>query len=901
MTSLFTPLQTWIAARGRTLGLVLAVGLIIAAPFFTGDGLGTSEAYNYSLATADLVTQMRAGVFPVLVGQSNFAWNGRIHPLRTAPYLPYAAGLLDLVTFHTLGFWALQNLVVGLSLAGGVLSFYFCMRRAVPDLEDRTVALLAAAYGMGPGLLSTAYAMDLYMTVMTAPWIPLVLAGLVRIRRENSCGAFAQVSVGLAACWLAHPPVAFWLSLAAGLAGLALLVTSPDRGRFLLRAGGAALLFLALAGFAFVSALTISGYGSITETKDVALLLSETRRVFAASLQPVSPRADQLGDFQLGYLYWALLFTAAGLAVWRRHLLAGVLVTMAAFFLLLVLPVPGVQAWLWETLPAITVTLTNQWPMQRFYLLVTAFILFAFGLVWRPRAAPLHGFRRDAARFVLAVALLWTGWEATRFVARGFNTRLDPTHSARLHRPENVNPTVISFAMLGTPPWFENGVMDPAMEFRLRAPMDAHIVMANGAAPFPELAARGTFRVSAVSNNISTLAPELTLEPGKHYRLTFEFTTPLQSAVLQLRGRTIFREYLLPAAGGPEGFGMLPGNSRSLFLWTTGTTPEAIELRLVTSGAEAGDSMPFARFKLEATTLDHLPIAVDSLIPLRARVHAATVGYLEVPRMFVRGYAASVNGRPVYVQASPDGLVLLPVPAGDSQVEVTYPGPRMLRAAFWTAFAAWLGIGIWLITPVRARRLISTAPARLGRALWRWRWLLLAGSAVVAGSLWGIAAWRLRQQSVGPLVLRVVFPRDFWEGVQPLLVTGQPKAGTFVYIRYVDRQHVRIGVDVWGLLGKVTAPIETDYFAVHTITISEGALFPPANPRVKALSPAVRQALRRRLRVSLDGTVVLDENVQQYDTTLSEITVGENHIGGSNAGVRFTGAILGVQRAPVEP
>ena len=901
MTSPLASVQAWATTRGRSLGIVLAAGLFIAAPFFTNHGLGTGEAYNYSLAVADCVTQIRAGEFPVLVGQSEYAWNGRIHPLRTAPYLLYVAGLLDLLTFRTLDLWTLQNLVIGLSLLGGVLSFYFYLRRAAPELSERTAAVLAAAYGLSPGLLSTAYAMDLYMTVMTAPWVPLVLGGLERARREGSFGALAQTAIGLAACWLAHPPIAMWLTGATGLALLAILGAGRRRGHFLGAAAGAGLLFLVLAGYAFVSVLTVSSYGSITGPTYVGGILTETRRAFPASLLPVSPEADQLGDFQLGYAYWSVLVAAAGLAAWRRHLLAGVLVATAAFFLLLTLPVPGVQAWLWQALPASAVTLTSQWPMQRFYLLVTALGLFAFGLVWRPPTVRLKGFLRDAAFLAAAAAMLWTGWQALRFVARGFNIRLDAAQSARVHRPENINLTITSFDRLVPPPWFENGVMDPAMEVRLRAPFDAHVVQANATAAFPETVVRGTFRASAVNNTILTLAPHITLQPGRRYRLGFDFKVPTQPLILQLLGRTFFREYPLPAAGGPEGFGMQPGNSRSLFLWTTSPEPEEIELRLVTANAAALDRMPFANFKLEATTVDRLPFVIESLMPLRLRVRAENAGYLEVPRMFVRGYEATVNGRPAHVQASPDGLVLLPVPAGESRVEVEYRGSWLLRAWFWTTLGGWLGVGLWRVIPGRARCKVPTLFSQLGAAGWRLKWRLLGGAAAVILGLWAVATWQRRREGVGPLVLRVVFPRNFWEGVQPLLVTGRPSAGTFVFIRYVDKRHVCIGVDVWGLFGKVTEPIETDYYAVHKIEISEGALFPLNHPALHALTPAGRETLRRRLRVVLDEKVILNEAVQQYDTRLSEITVGENHIGGSLSEVRFTGEILDIQRGPVQP
>ena len=75
----------------RALLLVLLTGLaaLVTAPLWTDQAVGTGEAYNYSLALADGVSQLRAGEVPVLVGQTEYAFNGRVHPLRNAPYLIY--------------------------------------------------------------------------------------------------------------------------------------------------------------------------------------------------------------------------------------------------------------------------------------------------------------------------------------------------------------------------------------------------------------------------------------------------------------------------------------------------------------------------------------------------------------------------------------------------------------------------------------------------------------------------------------------------------------------------------------------------------------------------------------------------------------------------------------------
>jgi len=528
-------------------------------------------------------------------------------------------------------------------------------------------------------------------------------------------------------------------------------------------------------------------------------------------------------------------------------------------------------------------------------------VIFAFALVWRPPARPVTGFLRDAAIFVMVVATLWTGWQSLRFVVRGFSSHLDAAVSARTHRPENVNLTLISYALFDPPPWFVNGVMDPLMEFRLRAPFDAHEVIANGTAPFAETVASGMFRVAETESDRLILTPRLLLQPGLRYRLTLDFKAPPQTMLLQLRGRTFFRQYPLPAAGQPRGFGMLPGNGRSLFLWTTGHSPEEVELHLVASGIENQSRMRFAGFKLEAVAPDQLPVVVESLVPLRARVHAESAGYLEVPRMYLDGYRATVDSRPVFVQASPDALVLLPVPAGESRVEVRYVGSRLLRLAFWLTCAGWCTVGGWLVLPTRGRASLRTACFAVGRKLWRIKWWLLGAATAITAAVWAGRAWERQRAAVGPIVMKVVFPRNFWQGSQPLVVTGKPHAGTFVYVRYDDPRHLRIGTDVWGLLGKLSEPVEVDYYAVHQIEISTGALYPLDHPAMRALPPAEREALHRQLRVVLDGRVVLDETVQQYETQLSEITVGENRIGGSNAGIRFTGTILDVHRGPVPP
>ena len=71
---------------------------------------------------------------------------------------------------------------------------------------------------------------------------------------------------------------------------------------------------------------------------------------------------------------------------------------------------------------------------------------------------------------------------------------------------------------------------------------------------------------------------------------------------------------------------------------------------------------------------------------------------------------ATVNRAAVPVRKSPAALVMFPVPAGESRVELRFTGPLALRLAFWLSFAAWLtvtGLGVRLLI-----RQFRAAPAR---------------------------------------------------------------------------------------------------------------------------------------------------------------------------------------------
>ena len=724
--------ERWPQTALLTLAL-FAIGLAAASPFLTSRAVGSSEAYNYSLAVADAVTQMRAGEIPPLVGQTQYAFNGRVHPLRNAPYLFYLAGGLDFLTAHHLSFWELQNLSLALSLIGAVFAGYIGLRWGTGCPRWLAVGL-AAIYGLSPSLL-TASTVNLYMTIHAAVFVPLALGACLRHCRYPSFINDVALAAAVAATWLAHPPVALWLTLAVGLIrGLILWHNPAWQARLGLL--GAVVLFAALSAFVFVSVATLEfdlnffRSEKIIHDDYVAAAMGNVHAGFPGALLPVSRQANLLTDFQFGYISWGLL--AVAFVSWvrlrttnkvdeARRLAGAGLIGSSLLLLALTLPVPYLTRWLWSQTPVEVQTLTNVWPMQRLYLVATALTIFAAALLWRPRW-PARKFGRQLLVASCALIALWTLCEAQKFISRGYGLRWSRDQTTRQHLSSNLDLTITSYSFLGIPSTFLNGVMDPRLEFRLLNSQQEEITsLLKAAEATASVIAQGEVSLSknAADATLVTGSIKLLLEPSRRYLLTFEFLTPPFTGELKLVGPAFLRHYQLPSAGLSQGFGMGKDQPHSLSLWTSRDRPEEIEVQLISSHLSfplaAGTKL--ASYTLMSIAQERLPVRVDSWLPLRFTVETAgDDSFVVTPRCYIRGYEAKVNGRSVRPVRSPDGQVMLPVPQGTSVVELRYIGPPHLLEAFWLSALAWLGLCVWQTGRVAglnwSQLLVRRAPRR---------------------------------------------------------------------------------------------------------------------------------------------------------------------------------------------
>jgi hypothetical protein len=922
--SLF-PLIAWtrLAVRGwrwreaLQISLLFAVGLAASGPFLTSSAIGTNESFNYSLAVGDTVEQMRKGVFPVFVGQSPYAFNGRLHPLRTAVYFTHGAGVLDLLTFRQLSFWHIQNLSLAVSLMAAGFSAYACLRRVLGGSSPWVAWGLAVWFVLCPGLLAPAYGMDLYMTVTAAPFLPVALLGAVRSAMRPGFQAYATAAVGLAGSWLTHPPVAAWMCLGCVFPIAYGLIARREGRHKWISLAGATLLGLALSGWAFASTLTL-GEGFVSEeNKEIRavfsrLIAENTTATGWAALLPVAQGGMVLGDFQLGYAGWLLLGVSAVLAWRTRHRVVGALLIAVVFFLVLTLPVPRIHAGLWNLMPAAFSSLTNVWPMQRAYLVIATFTVFAFALVWPSVAEKLAGrtpLTRVFAWGLLILASTWTFHEAWQFIRRGHQIVHTPDATAAMYRSGNFSLMRIAYGFVGLPDNYHGGPRDPQFELRLLSDREGGLVLADNASSGGErmVVAEGTFKTAANTGaGQYQLSPSLRLDPGNHYRLRFNFRAVDFNGTLVFQGTKLRRELPLREEMSKRGFGMLPGQSRILPLWVSGGRAEEIWLSLLPNPGSGASGPDFADFVLEEVDPTQLPLRLLQLTPtLKCEIDAAEAGWLETPRMFIPGYTAKVDGRVVHPRRGRDGLTLVPVPAGRSTVELSYEAPAALRTAAHVSIGSWavialLGLGAPLLDRRLARARHRNATAALsekrGQFLRRRSRRAIACAIILLGVLAG-AGWHYRWFSSGPVEMHLAFPIHTIGKSEPLLSFGDGEKSGVIFIRYLDRETIRLGVDIWGGARRESEPLRVNYREPHRLKITTGSLYWKNDPRLRRLGSAQLDWLTQTTRIWLDGAEVL--SVALPDLPSEGLSILRNATGNGSHLNRFGGVVVNRSRRPV--
>jgi hypothetical protein len=152
----------------------------------------------------------------------------------------------------------------------------------------------------------------------------------------------------------------------------------------------------------------------------------------------------------------------------------------------------------------------------------------------------------------------------------------------------------------------------------------------------------------------------------------------------------------------------------------------------------------------------------------------------------------------------------------------------------------------------------------------------------------------------GPVQLVLRFPEDHATFSQPLVATGQPKAGDLIFVHYLDDHRLAFGYAHAGAVALMTRPLAVDYGATHAVTISLGSLYPKDSGRAWMGISEQRQAqARTTISVTLDGEPALLAAGMSHPAGSREISVGDNRIGAPDCESTFTGTLFLKQRLAV--
>jgi hypothetical protein len=193
--------------------ILSAAAVAVMSPFLTKRSIGGVDAFWYANMIRGVTDQIAAGHFPLPVGEGPFAWNGGVHPFRSAPVYPMLAAAWYVVTLGKLGEFTLQNLTAITSALLGTLGFYIAAAKIMPSRKWAACAF-ALLYLGAPSWLAVLVNVEDYMSYMAFAAMPLVLYGNARSVLEADGRGYVSLGTGLALVWMCHPPIALLTSIA---------------------------------------------------------------------------------------------------------------------------------------------------------------------------------------------------------------------------------------------------------------------------------------------------------------------------------------------------------------------------------------------------------------------------------------------------------------------------------------------------------------------------------------------------------------------------------------------------------------------------------------------------------------------------------------------------------------
>jgi hypothetical protein len=199
---------------------------------------------------------------------------------------------------------------------------------------------------------------------------------------------------------------------------------------------------------------------------------------------------------------------------------------------------------------------------------------------------------------------------------------------------------------------------------------------------------------------------------------------------------------------------------------------------------------------------------------------------------------------------------------------------------------------------------LPSRPAIAVPPLWRAPWARVLLAAILAAvsavtlhrKIYPLAARgpEVHRNSYGPIRLQVKLPGTAAGVPEPLITCGKPGRASLVFIRLIEGNRARVGIEFWGNALNQGAEFSLPRADTElTIVCEMPALFPnPDDGAWSDVPAATRTERTSRFRILVDGVVRLEGTLPYEQPRHSPLYFGANPLGGSFVTPRFSGVIL---------
>lgn len=159
-------------------------------------------------------------------------------------------------------------------------------------------------------------------------------------------------------------------------------------------------------------------------------------------------------------------------------------------------------------------------------------------------------------------------------------------------------------------------------------------------------------------------------------------------------------------------------------------------------------------------------------------------------------------------------------------------------------------------------------------------WVVGVGACVLFAV---VSFWDYLPPLPAALRLAIILPAAPAGTSEPLIVTGRVSEGDFLFVKHVGPGQIVFGYDSWARGGPESPPVAFTPGTRHTLDIAM-----PSLSRV----PGSLASAADRLRVTFNGTLILDAPVSAYSRLPSRLWLGHNPLGGTLCGPEFHGQLF---------